>query len=72
MKIFFGDKPFVNHLKIFRCKTFSHIPKEITIKLDAKSVKCIFIGYCYDHKAYKMYDPATHQLFTRRDVIFHI
>jgi len=32
---------------------------------------CIFIGYCADHKAYKMYDHITHKLFAGRDVIFH-
>jgi hypothetical protein len=58
-------------LKVFGSKPFSHIPKENRRKLDAKSVKCIFIGYCVDHKAYKMYDPITHKVFASRDVIFH-
>jgi hypothetical protein len=68
---FNGYKPIVNHLRVFGSKAFSHIPKENRRKLDAKSVKCIFIGYCVDHKAYKMYDPITHKVFASRDVIFH-
>jgi hypothetical protein len=68
---FYGYKPIVNHLIIFGSKAFSHIPKEDRRKLDAKSIKCIFIGYCVDHKAYKMYDPITHKVFASRDVIFH-
>ena len=34
-------------------------------------IKCIFICYCDDHKAYKMFDLSTHKFITSRDVIFH-
>ena len=39
-----GSKPAVHNLKVFGCKSFSHIPKENRRKLDAKAIKCIFIG----------------------------
>ena len=52
-------------------KLCRHIPKDDRRKLDAKSIKCIFIGYCDDHKAYKMFDPSAHKVFPSRDVIFH-
>ena len=68
---FYGFKPKVSHLRIFGCKAFAHIPKEDRRKLDAEAIKCIFIGYCTDQKAYKMYDPSTHKVFVSRDVIFH-
>lgn len=68
---FYGFKPKVSHLRIFGCKAFAHIPKEDRRKLDAKAIKCIFIGYCTDQKAYKMYDPSSHKVFASRDVIFH-
>ena len=68
---FYGYKPKVNHLRVFGCKAFAHIPKEDRRKLDAKAIKCIFIGYCTDKKAYKMYDPSTHKVFASRNVIFH-
>jgi hypothetical protein len=67
---FFGYKPFVNHLKVFGSKVFAHNPKEDRRKLDAKLVKCICIGYCVDHMAYKMYTPITHKVFASRDVYF--
>jgi hypothetical protein len=60
-----------NNLRIFGCKYFSHIPKENMRKLDAKEIKCIFIGYCSEFKAYKLFDPSTHKVFVSRDVIFH-
>jgi hypothetical protein len=67
----YGYKPVVRHLRVFGRKYFSHVPKEDRRKLDAKAIKCIFIGYSSDHKAYKMFDPNTHKVFASRDVLFH-
>jgi transposase InsO family protein len=68
---FYGYKPKVSHLRIFGSKAFAHIPKEDRRKLDAKAIKCIFIGYCTKYKAYKMFDPNNHKVFASRDVLFH-
>jgi hypothetical protein len=67
----YGSKPAVHNLKVFGCKSFSHIPNENRKKLDAKSIKCIFIGYCSEFKEYKLFDHATHKVFSSRDVFFH-
>jgi hypothetical protein len=67
----YGSKPVVHNLKVFGCKAFAHIPKENRKKLDAKAIKCIFIGYCSEFKAYKLFDPSTHKVFASRDVLFH-
>jgi len=64
-------KPDVSHFKVFGCTAFAHIPKANRRKLDAKSIKCVFIGYCTDQKAYKLFDPSSHKLFASRDVVFH-
>ncbi|CAL2259645.1 unnamed protein product [Prunus armeniaca] len=34
-----------NHLKVFGCRDFVHIPKDKRSKFDAKSKECIFVGY---------------------------
>ena len=70
-EFFYGYKLEVGHLRIFGSKALAHIPKDERRKLDAKSIKCLFIGYCDDHKAYKMLDLSTHKLITSRDAIFH-
>jgi hypothetical protein len=67
----YGSKPAVHHLKVFGCKAFSYIPKENRKNLDAKSIKCIFIGYCSELKAYKLFYPSTHKVFAGRDVLLH-
>jgi hypothetical protein len=67
----YGSKPAVHNLKVFGCKAFAHIPKENRKKLDAKAIKCIFIGYYSEFKAYKLFDVSTHKVFASRDVLFH-
>lgn len=49
---------------------FDHINDENMRKLNAKSKKCVFIGYSELSKAYKFYNPITHRIITSRDVIF--
>ena len=66
----YGFKPTVHNLKVFGCKGFAHISKQNRKKLDAKAIKCIFIGYCSEFKAYKLFDPSTHKVCASRDVLY--
>ncbi len=47
-----GAKPDVSHLRIFGCKTFTHIHDEKRRKLESKSIPCVFLGYCEGTKTY--------------------
>lgn len=67
----YGYKPTIKHLRVFGCKAFAHIPKEDRKKLDSKSIRCTFIGYCLSYKAYRLFNPSTHKIFFSRDVKFH-
>ena len=69
--VFHGYKPEVNHLRVFGYKAFAHVPKDERRKLDAKSIECIFVGYCTDKKTYKLFHPSSHKLIASRDVVFH-
>ncbi|KAL0554294.1 hypothetical protein IC582_008212 [Cucumis melo] len=40
------------------------------IKKLKKSEKCIFVGYCTQSKAYRLYNPLNGKNLTRRDVVF--
>jgi transposase InsO family protein len=42
----YGRKPDISHLRIFGSKMYIHIPDASRQKLDAKSLQCIFMGYC--------------------------
>ncbi|KAJ9539061.1 hypothetical protein OSB04_031794 [Centaurea solstitialis] len=50
--------------------TYAHIPNQKRGKLDEKSEKAILVGYSYNAKAYKLYNPLTKKVITSRDVIF--
>lgn len=65
-----GDKPNIEHLRVFGCVGFAHVPSQKRVKLDDRGKKCIFLGISEGSKAYKMYDPTTNQVIVSRDVIF--
>jgi hypothetical protein len=48
----YGRKPSVAHIRVFRCIAYAKIPVASRTKLEAKSVKCLFLGYCEGTKAY--------------------
>ena len=60
----------MDHLRIFDCVAYSHVPKQTRRKIDERSEKCIFIGYNEHAKAYKLYNPVTKKLIISRDVEF--
>ena len=65
-----GSLPDVSHLRVFGCTAYAKIPDEKRKKLDAKSAKCVFVGYPEGKKGYKLYDPSRRKMITSRDVIF--
>ena len=67
---FYSVKPDVGHLRVFGCTAFVHVPDEKRRKLDAKSVKGIFVGYPSGSKGYKVYIPETRKMIRSRDVKF--
>ncbi|GAU50368.1 hypothetical protein TSUD_284660 [Trifolium subterraneum] len=69
-KIWFGKNVKYDHLRVFGCKAFVHVPKDERSKLDAKSKQFIFIGYGKDEFGYKFYDPLGKKLIRSRDVVF--
>lgn len=65
-----GEKPSVAHLRVFGCKAYAHVPDERRTKLESKALKCIFVGYSLQSKAYRLYDPLDRRLIISRDVTF--
>ncbi|RDY10072.1 hypothetical protein CR513_05468, partial [Mucuna pruriens] len=69
-KIWFGKDVKYDHLRVFGCKAFVHVPNDERSKLDMKTRQCIFIGYGHDAYGCRMYDPVDKKLVTSRDVQF--
>jgi len=60
----------VKHFKFFGCLGYVHVNDEHRKNLDAKSEKCIFIGYNEHSKAYRFFNPISHNVVVSRDFIF--
>jgi hypothetical protein len=67
---FFGKKPSVEHLRIFGCLVYIHVPKDKRKKLEPSGKKGIFIGYSESSKAHKIYAPGQQKVEINKDVTF--
>jgi transposase InsO family protein len=65
-----GHLPVVKHLRIFGSTCYALIPEQQRNKLEARSRKCIFLGYSNTSKAYRLYDEENKKFILSRDVIF--
>lgn len=68
---FTGMKPEIDHLKVFGCHVYVHIPKEKQTKMDPSEKKGVFVDYSETSKAYRIYIPSQRQIEVCRDVTFH-
>ena len=69
-EMLYKKKPIVDHLRIFGCTAYVHIPKKSRRKLDIKAKKMVMVGYSNESKAYRLLDPATGKIVISRDVRF--
>ena len=68
--VWYGKDVSYDHLRVFCCKAFVHVPKDDRSKLDVKTRQCIFIGYGLDEFCYRLYDPIEKKLLQSCDTIF--
>jgi len=68
--VWFGKNVSYDHLHVFGCKAFVHVPKGERSKLGMKTKQCILIGYGQDEHGYRLYDPINKKLVRSRDVVF--
>ena len=68
---FSRKKPNVEHLRIFGCPVYFHIPKDKRKKLEPPGKKGIFMGYIESSKAYRIYIPEQHKVEVIKDMTFN-
>ena len=66
-----GNKPEVQHQKIWGCVAYTKELKPDNKKWDAHANCCMFVGYTQSTKIWKFYDPVKKRSFTSRDVVFY-
>ncbi|CAL1359582.1 unnamed protein product [Linum trigynum] len=65
-----GKRASYNHLRVFGCRAFVHIPKDERDKLDANTKECIYLRPPKDDFGYQLWDPINKKVVHSRDVIF--
>jgi hypothetical protein len=66
---FFGEKPYVNHMRVFGARVYMQIPKENRKKMQSVSERGVFMGYESDYKAYRVLRERDGRILVSRDVI---
>ncbi len=67
----YGHKPNLEHLRVFGCTAYAHVPDGQRQKLDKKAKKFRFVGYSIQSKGYRLLDEDTKRILVRRDVVFN-
>ncbi|CAG7822115.1 unnamed protein product, partial [Allacma fusca] len=65
-----GNKPSLAHARVFGCTAYSHVPHQRRRAWDPKGIKCVMVGYGGKDRKYKLYNPATNEVFEDRNVRF--
>jgi hypothetical protein len=68
---FSGNKPNLEHLRIFGCHVHIHMPKDKWKKLEPSGKTDIFVGYSKSSKSYKIYIPEQHKIEVSKDTNFN-
>ena len=67
---FWGKRPDVSDLQEFGIDCWVLRPEQQQNKIEAKSDRHVFVGISENGRAYRCYNPHTHQVITSRNVIF--
>jgi transposase InsO family protein len=68
--ILYGREPTYDHLRVFGSLCYAHKHGRLGDKFESRSRRCIFVGYPFGKKGWRLYDLETNEFFVSRDVKF--
>ena len=69
--VLYSCDPIYDHLRVFGSLCYAHKQGRSGNKFDSWSWHCIFVGYPYGKKGWRLYGLETHEFFVSRDVQFY-
>ena len=67
-EMWYGKKPILSYMRIWGCPAYvMYIESD---KLEAKSDKCLFVGYPNEIRGYYFYNPTEQKMFVLRHATF--
>jgi hypothetical protein len=69
-QMWYGHILSLRHLRVFGSTRYSLILKEQRSKIDARSLKCVFLGYSNTTKGNHIYEEIKRKFILSRDLIF--
>lgn len=69
-EVLFGKKPLYNSLRIFGSLCYVHRRDQNKDKFGERSRRCVFVGYPFGKKAWRVYDLDSNEFLVSRDISF--
>jgi hypothetical protein len=69
-ELLFGRTPSYKPIRVFGCLCFISHRSTVSNKFESRSRKCVFVGYPFGKKGWRVYDVNTGDFIVSRDVVF--